>query len=84
MSALVEQLAAALPGHLRLHEFTNGVINLNTADDRREMTRDDTDAFRAALAEAGHVETESWIAWQGASWLSDGVFAGVSFRVRPA
>jgi hypothetical protein len=84
MSALRDQLAAALPDHLRLHEFANGVINLNTVDDRREMTRDDTDAFRAALAEAGYVEAESWIAWQGASWLSGGLFAGVSFRVRPA
>jgi hypothetical protein len=84
MSALTDQLTAALPDHLRLHEYTNGVINLNTADDRRELTREDTDAFRAALAEAGYAEVESWVAMQGVSWLSDGVFAGVSFRVRPA
>jgi hypothetical protein len=79
---LSERLAAVLPDHLRLHEYDNGVINLNTSDDRRELTRGDVDAFRAALTEAGYVEVKSWIAWQNKSWMSDGVFAGVSFEVR--
>jgi len=82
MSALKEQLAAALPDYLR--EYDNGVINLNTVDFYREMVAEDVEAFRAALTAAGYVEVGSWVATQGMSWLSDGVFAGVSFRVRLA
>lgn len=79
----MEQLTAALPEHLRLNEYNSGIINMVTTGGR-EMTREDVDAFRVALTGVGHVEVESWVTTQGASWLSDGVFAGVSFRVRPA
>jgi hypothetical protein len=79
---LSERLAAALPRHLRLHEYDSGVLNLNAVDFDRELVRADVDAFRAALTEAGYVEVKSWIAWQNRSWMSDGVFAGVSFEVR--
>lgn len=81
MSALTDQLAAGLPESLRLTEYGD-VINVMTTGGR-EMTREDVDAFRAALFDAGYVEVKSWVAIQGASWLSDGVFAGVSFRIRP-
>lgn len=83
----IETMRAALePLGLRLRTFGPGpdVLNLITDDDGREMTRADVDAFRALLAEHGLAEAESWVARQGVSWLSDGVFAGVSFRVRPA
>lgn len=82
----IEAMHAALePLGLRLRTFGSGpdVLNLITGDERREMTRADVDAFRALLAEHGLTELESWIATQGVSWFSGGIFAGVSFRVRP-
>lgn len=82
MSALTERLAAALPGHLRLNQYDSGVINMTTADGR-EMVREDVDAFRSALTGAGYAEVKSWVATQGMSWLHPGLFAGVSFEVRP-
>lgn len=56
------------------------VINVNAIPPRL-LIQADVDAFRAALADAGYAELDSWVATQGASWLSDGLFAGVSFRV---
>lgn len=58
------------------------VVNVTTPG--REMTREDVETFRAILAEHGLEEVQSWVATQGMSWLSDGVFAGVSFRVTTA
>lgn len=69
---------------LRLIAYRNPpVINVNSISSRRQFVRADVDAVRAALAEAGYAELDSWVATQGASWLSDGLFAGVSFRVAP-
>lgn len=83
LDKLTERLEATLrPLGLRLIDF-GGVYNI-TAPDRDMLTREDVEAFRAVLTECGYVEVESWVASQGVSWLSDGVFAGVSFRVRPA
>lgn len=65
---------------LRLVRYDNGVLNLTARG--REMIPADVETFRLALTRAGYEETGSWVATQGASWLSDGVFAGVSFRVR--
>ncbi len=56
------------------------IINIDTRN--RKLTKGDVTALRAALAEIGYVEIESWVASQGVSWLSPGVSAGVSFRVK--
>lgn len=66
---------------LRVSRFANGVLNVIEKDET--LTRPRLDQFRAALTEAGYREKESWVASQGVSWLSDGVFAGVSMRVEP-
>jgi hypothetical protein len=62
--------------------FPSGVLHI----DRREgdLERADVDATRAAFTELGYDELESWVATQGASWLSDGVATGVSFRIAKA
>lgn len=67
---------------LALRFYDNGVINMTAPV--RQVTQEDMAAFRAVLTQHGYEEAESWIATQGVSWLSDGVFAGVSFRVAPA
>ena len=66
---------------LRIEKYTNGVLNVIDRD--HTLTRPRLDQFRAALTAAGYREKESWVASQGVSWLSDGVFAGVSMRVEP-
>lgn len=65
---------------LHLTVFPHDVVNI----DRREgdLERADVDAVRAVFAELGYDELEAWLPVQGASWLSDGVSAGVSFLVR--
>lgn len=65
---------------VRLEALRNGVLNIQTPD--REMTRADVEQFRAVLAREGYTERESWTAWQNVSWMSDGTFCGVSFRVQ--
>lgn len=64
---------------LRIEKYQNGVLNIIERD--HTLTRPRLDQFRKALTEAGYREKESWVASQGASWLSTGVFAGVSMRV---
>lgn len=64
---------------LRVNQYKNGVINVIEPDGT--LTRARLDEFRAALTAAGYREKESWVASQGVSWLSDGVFAGVSMRL---
>lgn len=48
------------------------------------LTRADVDALREALAARGRPERESWIGWQGVSWLSGGTPVGVSIRIDAA
>ena len=55
---------------------------LNVMEQNQTLTRPRLDQFRAALKEVGYNEGESWVATQGASWLCDGLFAGVSMRIR--
>lgn len=85
LTELADRLTAALePRGLVLRTWGGDVFNIITKGEAREMTNEDLDAFRAVMTECGYVEVKSWVARQGVSWLSDGVFAGVSFRVRPA
>jgi hypothetical protein len=65
--------------HLTL--FDGGVVNI--APYSRPLTADDVAALRAAVEAAGYAETGSWIATQGASWLSDGS-KSVSLRIERA
>jgi hypothetical protein len=58
-----------------------GVVNFRA--ERRNTTRADVDAVRATLTAAGFTEVDSWVATEGASWLSDGIDS-VSIRVRRA
>ena len=46
-----------------------------------DLTRDDVDWTRAALADLGYDIVEEWLPMQGVSWLSGGVGADVSFRL---
>jgi hypothetical protein len=65
---------------LHITVYPLGVVNI----DRREgdLERADVDATRAAFAELGYDELEAWLPMTGVSWLSGGVSAGVSFRIR--
>jgi hypothetical protein len=79
MSELAEALRAKLPQGVRLRDwFDLGVMNI--VGDGRELAKADVDALRAALDEAGYRELESWVAREGASWLSDGI-PSVSIRI---
>lgn len=71
-------LSALLPEGLTLTVYRSGVVNVN----RSELARADVDAVRAAFAKLGWTELEAWLPVQGMSWLSDGISAGVSFRVQ--
>jgi len=71
-------LGPLLPAELRLRVFPGNVVNINPD---REVTRADVDHVRDAFQKLGWTEVESWLPRQGMSWLSDGVSAGVSFRV---
>ena len=71
-------LGPLLPAELRLRVFPGNVVNINPD---REVTRADVDRVRDAFQKLGWTEVESWLPRQGVSWLSDGVSAGVSFRV---
>lgn len=81
-TAIQEGTSGRVLEGLYLTVFNDSVINLAPRD--RELTRDDVDTVRAAIARIGMREVESWLARQGVSWLSDGVFAGVSFRLSAA
>lgn len=78
----IERLRADLaPFGLFLIIFAGGdVINMTAPG--REMDRTDVEEFRLALARQDYDEVQSWVATQGASWFSEGISAGVSFRVR--
>lgn len=56
-----------------------GVLNFQGRD--RDLTRIDVDWVRAVLADLGYDITDEWLPVQGMSWLSNGVSAGVSFRI---
>lgn len=73
-----EQGGPVLDG-LYLTVFPGQVINVDSRT--RELTQADLGTIRAAITEAGFAEAESWLPRQGVSWLSDGVSAGVSFRL---
>jgi hypothetical protein len=60
--------------------YPHGVVNINRHVG--DLCRADVDAARAKFLELGYEETDSWIPLVGSSWLSDGVRAGVSFRIR--
>lgn len=55
------------------------VLNFQGRD--RDLTRVDVDWTRAVLADLGYDIVDEWLPRQGVSWLSDGVSAGVSFRL---
>ena len=78
MSALTNRLTEKLPADVRLRELKNDLINIGA--ERRRLEREDVDALRAALTEAGYREVESWIATEGMSWLSSGIQT-VSMRI---
>lgn len=69
---------------LRVTVFPSGILNIDRhpePDDRRELSREDVDVVRAAFAELGYTEVEAWLPVQGANWLSNGLSAGVSFKL---
>ena len=68
------------PDHLRLTDM--GDI-LNVDPGLHNLTREDIDTVRIALAISGLREVESWIATQGATLFSDGL-KSVSIRTGPA
>lgn len=83
MSTLTEALPdirRMCPDGLRLTGIGD-ILNIDPGF--RTLTRDDIDTVRIALAVAGLREAESWIATQGASWLSNGV-ESVSIKTAPA
>lgn len=84
-NALVARLLADLEQErgLKVRYFGDAVVNIDRPGPD-EVTNEDLDAFREVLRQAHYVEVESWRPRQGVSWLSDGVSAGVSFRIAPA
>lgn len=79
LEATGQQGFAEIDG-LRLTVYPSGVLHIDRH--KGELGRDDVDAVRAAFAGLGYDELESWLPRQGVSWLSDGVSAGVSFRLQ--
>lgn len=90
MRELLESLLKATPGQSGLvgrlldgMHFTywpdTMVLNFQGRD--RDLTRVDVDWTRAVLADLGYDIVDEWLPRQGVSWLSDGVDAGVSFRL---
>lgn len=79
---LIESKRAAIlwSDGLRIEQFANGVLNIQQREET--LTRERLEEFRMALHNAGYIETKSWVATQGASWLSGGVFAGVSMKIK--
>jgi hypothetical protein len=79
--AIREKRSRLVLDGLHLMAFPSGVINVSGRE--REVMQADLETIRAAIAEAGFTEVESWLPRQGVSWLSEGVSAGVSFRLVP-
>lgn len=77
LNTIDQKLTAELDG-IRLRTFADVV---NISGDGRDLTREDVERLRAVLAEAGLEEVKSWIATEGASWLSNGI-QSVSIRVK--
>jgi hypothetical protein len=78
----MDALNAQLPEGARIRHFGTDVYNVTT-DGVRPLTDADLTALRAALAAAGLAEVRSWLATEGASWLTDGI-PSVSIRVTTA
>lgn len=84
LAELIETPGFRVVDGLRVTVFPSGVINIDRHPepvDERQLVKADVDATRAAFAELGYTETEAWLPVAGMSWLSNGVSAGVSFRV---
>lgn len=64
---------------LHVTTYGDGVVNVNRRDG--DLDRADVDMFRTAFKALGYQELESWLPRQGVSLMSDGVSAGVSFRI---
>lgn len=60
--------------------YGKDVINFDRREDG-SLTRIDVDWVRAVVADLGYDIMGEWLPRQGVSWLSDGVSAGVSFRI---
>lgn len=58
---------------------TQTVINMRGRE--RGLAASDLAALREALDAIGYIEIDSWLPREGVNWLSDGVPAGVSFRI---
>jgi hypothetical protein len=65
---------------LRLTVYPSGVLHIDRH--RGDLHAADVNAVRTAFNRLGYDELESWTSTQGASWLSDGVATGVSFRLQ--
>lgn len=70
-TTLRERLAAQLPDGVGLREMRPEQL-FNIHGIGRDLTPEDVDALRAAIDREGYEEIKSWVATEGASWLSDG------------
>lgn len=77
--SLIEDIRAALPEGVSARELGDGVINVRPSG--RDVEPADITALRAVLVAHEAREVKSWIATEGASWLSDGI-KSVSLLVR--
>jgi len=80
MESLTTRLAAKLPDGTVLRCWERSRV-INIGGQGRALEPADVEALRAALDEAGYEEVKSWIASEGASWLSDGIQT-VSIEIR--
>lgn len=78
LTDVVADIRRSRPG-LYIRVLGDDVVNFRA--EGRDTTNADLDVVRAALTDAGFAEVESWIATEGASWLSDGI-RSVSIKVR--
>jgi len=82
MKDLVNAIRESLGESMDIRDWPDaGVVNILPRG--RDLAPEDVEAVRVILAEKGYVEIKSWVALEGASWLSSGI-ESVSFKVRKA
>jgi hypothetical protein len=76
---LITAIQELLPEGAQARRISEDVVNILAPG--RDLTKEDADAARMAIAAAGYTEVKSWIATEGMSWLSSGI-QSASFKVQ--
>jgi len=79
LKATSNEWVTAIQDGVHFTRYPSGVLNVDGR--ARDLTREDVAAVRDAFDQLGYDELDAWLPRVGMSWLSDGVSAGVSFRL---